>query len=221
MHEITGIGLQRRSLSEDVADVLRREIYLGLWKPGQRIARDEIASRLQVSRLPVREALIALEAEGLLLTEPHRGTFVARISQEDVVDQYRVLKIVQRLALSEALENVKGRLVLQRFCDSASETATDAEVGGLIPELGLEMCRVAASPRLGFILDFLRRIVPLDVEAGLPLASPSRQDMIDRLRDGVTAGKLDIVLEIFDSYYESICVAVLRRLEDVDFWVPE
>ena len=73
---------RRRNLSEDVAEYIREGIMSGALRPGTRIDQDAIAADLGVSRLPVREALISLDKEGLINTIPRRGAFVARMERE-------------------------------------------------------------------------------------------------------------------------------------------
>src|SRR5690606_4835503 len=85
-----GGGMQRierpRSLTELVADALRREIVEGELQLGAALSEARIAQRLEVSRTPVREAFTRLEREGLLRTEPQRGTFVFTLSAKELTD---------------------------------------------------------------------------------------------------------------------------------------
>jgi len=65
--------MARPNLQDEVASWVRRAIFSGELKPGERINQDELAERLELSRLPIREAMIALEREGLIRTIPRRG----------------------------------------------------------------------------------------------------------------------------------------------------
>jgi DNA-binding GntR family transcriptional regulator len=78
------------SRAEQVAAVLRTRISTGWFRPGQRMAEDEIAAALKVSRNTLREALRLLTHERLLVQELNRGTFVRVLDVDDVVDLYRV-----------------------------------------------------------------------------------------------------------------------------------
>ena len=89
-----------------MADHIRSAIFSGTLKAGQRVPQDAIATELGVSRLPVREALIALEADGLVTSEPHRGVFVVPIRREDIEDHYRVYGMVQGLATGRAVQRI-------------------------------------------------------------------------------------------------------------------
>ena len=78
------------SRAEQVAAVLRTRISTGWFRPGQRLAEDEITAALGVSRNTLREAFRLLTHERLLVQELNRGTFVRVLDVEDVVDLYRV-----------------------------------------------------------------------------------------------------------------------------------
>lgn len=89
--------------SARVAAYLREAILGGELEPGMRIRQEDIAERLGASRLPVREALRILEAEGLTESEPHKGARVPRLSQHEVEVIYRMRERLEPLALVESL----------------------------------------------------------------------------------------------------------------------
>ena len=72
----------RVSLGDIVAERLREAILNDELTPGQHLREEEISDRLQVSRGPVRDAFIALEREGLVRRESHRGARVVELSIE-------------------------------------------------------------------------------------------------------------------------------------------
>jgi DNA-binding GntR family transcriptional regulator len=78
----------KRSLADDVVDRLRDAIFHGSFKPGEALREEQLAAMLDVSRGPVREALVQLEREGLVLVRRHRGATVARLSRSDLEDVY-------------------------------------------------------------------------------------------------------------------------------------
>ena len=95
----------RPSLAERVADTLRQHFLNGDFEPGQRLKETEIAEELQVSRGPVRDALKALQDEGIVHIEPRKGAFVAKLCLEDLVDIYLV---------RGALEGLGARILAER-----------------------------------------------------------------------------------------------------------
>src|SRR2546430_2374296 len=78
------------TLAQRAADVLRRRILSGHFAQGERINEARLAAELQTSRGPIREALRQLSAEGLLKDTPRRGSFVVRLSPQDVTEIYEL-----------------------------------------------------------------------------------------------------------------------------------
>jgi DNA-binding GntR family transcriptional regulator len=99
------LGQRHRSLRTAVVDELRELIVNQQLEPGQRIVERQLSERFEVSRIPLREALLQLESEGLVTIVPRRGTFVASFSLKEMEDFFDI---------REALEPVAARLAAQR-----------------------------------------------------------------------------------------------------------
>ena len=80
--------LEPRALSRRIVDQLKRVIIAGELRPGDRVLETDLAEQLGVSRGPVREAFRQLEQEGLLVSYPHRGTFVATVPEDEIEEVY-------------------------------------------------------------------------------------------------------------------------------------
>ncbi len=89
--------LVRTSLAEGAYEVLVRAIVSGELAPGARIRDGELAEQLQISRMPVREALKRLELEGLVESIPNRETRVAPIRAERAAQAFPVIAALQAL----------------------------------------------------------------------------------------------------------------------------
>jgi len=83
------------TLGERVADGLRTAILGGDFPAGSELKQDRLAEQFGVSRIPVREALLMLERDGLVLVKPNRRVVVANLSQDDVVDHYAVRALIE------------------------------------------------------------------------------------------------------------------------------
>ena len=101
-----------RSKPEVVHDMLRASIIHGEYKRGERLVIDEVAARLGVSQIPVREAVRQLEADGLVSFEPYTG---ATVTQFDPNLAFEIF------ALLESLEVISGR----RACACMSDAEID------------------------------------------------------------------------------------------------
>jgi DNA-binding GntR family transcriptional regulator len=104
MSEVTDVG----AASARVADYLRTAILNGEIVPGEWIRQEEVAERLGSSRLPVREALRILEAEGLTEHERHRGARVPSLSMHEVDVVYRMREQLEQLAIAESIPNLSA-----------------------------------------------------------------------------------------------------------------
>lgn len=102
-------GMTRRASraprSTTVTDALRSDIVAGVFAQGQRLTEDHLGERYGVSRIPVREALRGLEAEGFVTIEPYCGAQVAQLSAEDAIDL---------LDARQALEEITARRAAAR-----------------------------------------------------------------------------------------------------------
>jgi DNA-binding GntR family transcriptional regulator len=88
-------SLGRTSTAERVAELLRTRIAEGSIQPEERLPEKEIVTALKVSRNTLREAFRLLTHEHLITHELNRGVFVRKLSVDDVLDLYRVRKIVE------------------------------------------------------------------------------------------------------------------------------
>ncbi|MEA2661202.1 MAG: hypothetical protein QOH08_774 [Chloroflexota bacterium] len=77
-----------RSIEEVVTTALRDAILSGELRPGERLLQEQLADQLRVSRIPLRDALRRLEAEGLVRIGPRRGAEVASLSRTDILEIY-------------------------------------------------------------------------------------------------------------------------------------
>ncbi|GAA4863988.1 GntR family transcriptional regulator [Saccharopolyspora rosea] len=129
---------------EFVLGELRSAIVAGELSPGQPIRQDAIAQRLGVSRVPLREALKTLEAEGQVVYQPHRGYSVAELSLADLLEVYRMRELLESEAASVAVERFTDT-DLARVDDARRDVERAADDGDLV---GM----IAANRRFHFAL---------------------------------------------------------------------
>ncbi len=94
--------------SQRVADHLRTAILSGRLSPGSRIMQEEIAASLGSSRLPVREALRIMEAEGLVVLKPNSGAWVSKMDLTECEDTYKIRERLEPLALAESIPHLEA-----------------------------------------------------------------------------------------------------------------
>ena len=92
--------------SRRIADALRAAILDGRYQPGERIRQEEVAVRSGASRIPVREALRMLAAEGLVTLVANTGAWVAKLSLDECVETYLIRERLEPLLLRASLPNL-------------------------------------------------------------------------------------------------------------------
>jgi DNA-binding GntR family transcriptional regulator len=92
-----------RGLGADIAARLRLAILNGYFDPGARLPEESLARTMGVSRGPIREALVQLEREGLIVIRRNRGAFVAQLAPEDLEEVYTLRVAIERLAVQRAV----------------------------------------------------------------------------------------------------------------------
>ena len=113
----------RRSLPARVREVIEERILDGALREGDQIVEYQLARQLGISQTPVREALRRLEHDGLVITRPHRGTFVRRVTRREAAERY---------SLGMELEAFAARLVMPRLTPEDYRA-----LEGLIDEMSL------------------------------------------------------------------------------------
>ena len=105
-----------------IAEALRGEILRGDVAPGAPLRQEELADRFQVSRIPVRDALLRLEAQGLVRVYPNRGAFVISLSPDEVREVYDMRVLLE----GDMIERAVPRMTADdwRRIDAAHVEAT-------------------------------------------------------------------------------------------------
>jgi DNA-binding GntR family transcriptional regulator len=104
-----------------VASFLREEIYHGHLRPGQRLIELDLCKQLDVSRAPLREAMLALQRDGLLEMKPHRGASVVNFSDADIREIYSLRRILDPFAASQAAARKADVTSMRQALDRARE----------------------------------------------------------------------------------------------------
>jgi DNA-binding GntR family transcriptional regulator len=98
-----------RELNQRAYDEIRRRILNGEFIPSSPISEYQLAAELNFSRTPVREALKRLEEEGLVWSIPNKGTFIAELSAQDIMEIYQVREGLEGMAALIAAEQMSEK----------------------------------------------------------------------------------------------------------------
>ena len=160
----------RQSSGGLAATHIKRLIWDQQLRPGDRVPQDEVAAALGISRIPVREALIALEREGLITIEMHRGAFVNDLDEQAVRDHYALFGMVYGFAVRRALGRDHGPLAekLAGILGDLSEDASAPQAGHVALAFHAAVVKAARSPRIVTILGAMSGLVPGNFFAEVP-----------------------------------------------------
>lgn len=103
-------ALEGRPTAQLIADQLREQIVQGMFRPGEQINESVLASQLNTSRGPVREALQRLCQEGILVSRRNRGVFVLELAIDDIREIYAVREAVETTAADALLDAGQDRV---------------------------------------------------------------------------------------------------------------
>ena len=148
-------------LRDVVFHTLREAILKGELKPGERLMELQLASRLGVSRTPIREAIRMLELEGLAVTVPRKGAMVAKMTEKDMEDVLQIRKCLDELAVSLACDKMtQQQLEMLNEARKQFEESTRSGEVKLIAQADVEfhdtIYSAADNPKLMTMLNNLR-----------------------------------------------------------------
>jgi DNA-binding GntR family transcriptional regulator len=112
---------ERKSLKEEIFEVLHKRIIAGKYAPGEWLRQEDISTQLGVSQTPVREALDLLVSSGLAERIPYRGARVLKLTTEEIVDSY-VLRLLLESTAAAASARIRTPEQLQVLYNLVEKT---------------------------------------------------------------------------------------------------
>lgn len=101
------------TIKKQVYAILKNEICNGDFADGQWLLENDISSRLNVSRSPIREALRQLVSDGFLIEVPNRGVYVREVTTKDIIDIYEMRKLLESYAIKRSPETLTPEVSVQ------------------------------------------------------------------------------------------------------------
>ena len=178
--------IEAQSLTQKVQATLREHILSGQLRPGSRLVESQLAEQLGVSRAPVREALLALEGEGWVVSAPGKGTMVVDLTEEDLREIYTLRTVLEGLAMrlataridAEGLEQLSDIVEQMKLAGSAG----DAERVALQDlEFHRAIWRLAGHQRLQSMLNS----ITVQTRIFLALNAKAYDDLLDNCMEHV------------------------------------
>jgi len=129
---VTDAGYRDNVASHRIADSLRTAILDGSYRPGQRIRQEDVAARSGASRIPVREALRMLAAEGLVTLVANSGAWVTNLTMAECAEMYLIRERLEPLLLRTSMPRL-GEAAIGRLAELTQEMeAAGADVDAFL-----------------------------------------------------------------------------------------
>ena len=127
------IPVEQRTLGDEAADRLRTAIRSGNLRPGERLVERDLAERLGMSRIPIREAIHRLAEEGLVRKLTHRGTFVYAPTLAEIEEISSLRVVLERFVVERVITNwtIVHEARLQQVVEYMRNAAANKDVHGV------------------------------------------------------------------------------------------
>jgi DNA-binding GntR family transcriptional regulator len=144
-----------------IANAIRESILRGTFRPGDKLDQQEIADQFTVSRIPVREALRTLDAEGLITMIPNRGAIVTKRTKNELEELYYIRRLLEGAAVERAVPVMTEDTLdqLASFIEQAYETDEHETLLTLNNDFHIAMYSAYPQPNLVNYIQQLRNVV--------------------------------------------------------------
>ncbi|MCV7225299.1 GntR family transcriptional regulator [Mycolicibacterium komossense] len=140
------------------------DVFSGKLRAGDRIDRNELAKNMGLSRVPIQEAMVQLEHDGVIVTRYHRGAFVERFDEATIREHHEIYGQLNGLAAARAAADLNSSIVerldeVVEMMRSATDAGSFQEAVG---EYRRVICDAYAGPRLSALIRTTRSFIPPD-----------------------------------------------------------
>ncbi|MGB3697007.1 MAG: GntR family transcriptional regulator [Gordonia sp. (in: high G+C Gram-positive bacteria)] len=214
---------RRPQLSEEVAAILRHRIMTAEVLPGDRIRIDETAAELGVSVTPVREALLTLRGEGMVLLAPHRGYEVDALTRTDVDDLFWIQgEAAARIARRTAAVITPAQVDDLAWANARFRGALTAGDAAALTEAEFEFHRthnqISGNSKLAWILLNTTRYTPHELYAADPDWGAATLALHEELIAAYRARDADAAARSIRQEFTDGAARLIAHLEQTEIW---
>lgn len=214
---------ERQNLKDMIATVIRSAIFSGELRPGEKINQDELAEHLRVSKIPIREALVTLEAEGLIENVPRRGAFVSALSPDDVIDHFSVVGLVSGALAARATARIEPAQIdhMREVVEAMRGERDPGRFDGLNEDFHRTLNRAARARRLSSVLVLLIKSMPSDFYHHAPAWLDAALDQHIGILRAIEARDPEAVAERVKEHFRDAGTEAVTVLANSGFWADE
>jgi DNA-binding GntR family transcriptional regulator len=201
----------RTSATERVEQYIRQSIYSGALKPRERLIEEDLAKQLACSRGPVREALLRLERDGLIVSLPRRGTFIRDISTESIEVTFAIRGKLEALCVRYLRQQLtrESEQILRKALKSMKSAAVQGdEEAFLQADLGLHrtIWKLANRDQLYLTLNTIMNPFIFMVARAFSTRTPlkERYQNHENYVETLLKSPIEEVEEFVESYFEKL-----------------
>jgi DNA-binding GntR family transcriptional regulator len=203
---------ERRTTQELVFEFLRDAILSGRLRGGSHLVQEAVANELNVSRVPVREALLQLESEGLVRMEAHRGASVVWLSPEEIEEIFEIREILVTAAIRKVVPLLTQDQLdrLQRIAERQERETNMAARARLNHTFYATLFEPLNRSRLRALMDKLERELERYL---LPLGRPhlGHRELVDACRRRNAEG----AAMLLHHHLERVCERAVTRVREL------
>jgi DNA-binding GntR family transcriptional regulator len=206
-----GNGDEKHTAQDVVLASMREAILSGALPPGTRLRQEKLAERYGTSRIPVRDALRALEYEGLVRSAPYRGFTVTELDADDIEEVYDLRVLLEGHAVRLALPLMTDedlRALEELYAEMASVPAGDAQLAAR-ERFYLRLYSITGRPRLVGLIARLRQEVARSLRWPTLQHSPSHHEAFF---EAIRAGDAERAVSQLTTHYRRVAVLIRRNL---------
>jgi DNA-binding GntR family transcriptional regulator len=210
-------GWSRRRASYEAVEHIMDQLYSGEIKPGERIDVEKVATTLNISRSPVREAVLELQRDGFLVNAFHRSAFVAPFDAAVIEDSYDLYGLLWARATSQAAMLDRGNPILAelgKLVEGIQSLTYPEDIHATAYHYRRIISRNCGTQRLRALLRSFRSFVPTSYRMNMPELSDSTRSGLAAEYKEISRGNPERAAAVTRKMYRAqaaIVVADLKR----------
>ena len=197
-----------------VTEQIRRWIFEGLLRDGDVVSQEDVADVLGLSRIPVRDGLIALAAAGWVVIDPGVGARAVGLDRAAVHDSLELFGHIWTLLIRRAVERGGSVAELRAAGEAVKEAASAVAMRDANERFVRELRALAASPRLDAAFDNAARIVPGDFFTTVPNALEVQRRHVPEMARSIARGDAERACSLAMSQHRSHARNIVTLLSD-------
>lgn len=209
--------IRRDSIEDQIYRSLRTQLLEGEYEDGERLVQRVVAERMGTSRIPVRDALKRLEADGLLVKDEHGGYYCRSFGLEDVDEIYRLRMLLEPYAVRYAVPRLDPEMLqylreLLEAMDEAIEDRDQERYLDLNREFHMTVYEASQQPRLVQIIKGLWSGRPLFVAGDLGKTKAAQEH--GQILEAIERADVDLASDLLYRHIEGSLGVLKQRLPE-------